>query len=139
MKRCLELAGIAKANGKTAVGSLVVKQGQIIAEGTEGDQDLPSVLAHAEILAVTKALKYVHAADLSDCILYTTVEPCFMCSYVIRQTKIREVVYGVATPGTGGISSAYPILSVADIDAWPSLPMLTGGILGEDCLELLKS
>lgn len=138
MKRCLELAAKAKSNNKTAVGSLVVENGKIIAEGIEGAENLPSPLAHAEILAILKAIKYTGSKELQNCILYTTVEPCFMCSYLIRQTKIKEVVFGTTTPETGGVSSEFPILTAISIRKWHPPPVVVDGVLKEECQIILK-
>lgn len=138
MKHCLSLAISAKAKGKTAVGSILVKEDQIIAEGIEGADDLPDNLAHAEVLAVTKALNRLATKDLSNCILYTTVEPCFMCSYLIRQTGIKEVVFGTTTPETGGVSSDFPILTTANIDKWNPPPTVIEGVLKSECEDILK-
>jgi tRNA(adenine34) deaminase len=138
MRRCLELAAIAKSNGKTPVGSLIVKDEKIIAEGIEGTGDLPALLAHAEVAAVLNAAAYTGSNDLSGCCLYTTVEPCFMCSYLIRRTRISRVIFGVRTSGTGGVSSDYPLLTAEDISQWPSPPSVTGDVLKEACSALLS-
>lgn len=139
MNRCLALAARAKAAGKTAVGSLIVSNGEIIAEGAEGEPGLADILAHAEVLAIIRAQEYLQQRDLIGCTLYTTVEPCFMCSYLIRQTRIMEVVYGAPTNGTGGALSAYPLLRADDIDPWNFTPVVTGGVLREACLEMLRT
>lgn len=138
MHRCLELAAKAKSNSKTAVGSLIVKDGNIISEGIEGSDELPESLAHAEMIAIVNAIKHFESKDLSDCILYTTVEPCFMCSYLIRQTKIKEVVFGITTPETGGASSEFPFLSAANIHKWYPPPNVIEGILIEECENILR-
>lgn len=137
MSRCLELAAKAKQAGKTAVGALIVENGKIISEGFEGEEELPGLLAHAEILAILRALPLVSGGRLDRCILYTTVEPCFMCSYAIRQTGISKVVYGTPAGGTGGALSAYPLLTAADIDPWTTVPEVTGGIMRKACWDLL--
>lgn len=136
MRRCLELAAEAKAHGKTPVGSVLVKDEKIVGEGIEGTEKLPAALAHAEVAAILEAISYLNSSDLSPCVLYTTVEPCFMCSYLIRQTKIHKVVFGIKTPGVGGASSDYPILSAKDIAKWPFTPLIIGGILEKECLAL---
>jgi tRNA(adenine34) deaminase len=136
MQRCLELADEAKAHGKAPVGSVIVKEGKIIGEGIEGTEKLPAILAHAEVAAVLQAISNTDSNDLSECTLYTTVEPCFMCSYLIRQTKISKVVFGIRTPGVGGVSSGYPFLPAKDIAKWPSVPLIIEGILKRECLAL---
>lgn len=137
MRRCLELAQKAKDNGKTAVGSLIVRNNLIIAKGIEGDESLPSVMSHAENIAILNAIEKLQTRDLSDCILYTTVEPCFMCTYLIRQMKISEVIYGTQTPA-GGHSSPYPILTTGQISSWKTKPKVVAGILKEECEELIR-
>lgn len=135
MLRCIQLAEEAKRSGKTPVGSLIVYHDEIIAEAMEGEAELPQIMSHAENLAIIKATKKLNTNDLSECSLYTTVEPCFMCAYLIRQTRIKEVVYGTTT-GAGGHSSAYPILTAADIQPWKSNPKVTGGVLRAECEQL---
>ena len=137
MQRCLVLARQAKASGKPGVGSVLVRNGEIIGEGIEGSPDLPPVLAHAEILAITSGIAKIQTKDLTDCILYTTVEPCVMCSYVIRSTGVGHVVVGTATSGVGGVTSNYPILTAADIEKWKIPPTVTTGVMEQECKEAL--
>jgi tRNA(adenine34) deaminase len=138
MQRCLELAADAKRNGKTAVGSVVVKDNLILAEGTEGDNSLPQLLGHAEIIAIVEAVKNSGTKDLSNCVLYTTVEPCFMCSYLIRETGIARVVFGAKAGEIGGVYSSYPLLTATDISKWQSPVQVDGGVLEKECLQLLQ-
>ncbi|HXW00196.1 MAG TPA: nucleoside deaminase [Anaerolineae bacterium] len=136
MRRCLELARIALYEGDAPVGSLVVRHGQIIAEGVEGVKAQQDVTWHAEIDAVRKACRALGTLDLKDCTLYTNVEPCVMCSYAIRQTGISQVVIGMETASLGGVSSAYAILSDSTIPGWGSPPVVVTDILKEECLQL---
>lgn len=138
MRRCLELAAMSKEKGKTAVGSVVVKDRKIIAAGMEGAEDLPDILSHAEVMAIINAAKYTGSEDLSDCALYTTVEPCFMCSYLIRKTKIKKVIFGVRTKDTGGVSSAFPFLLSDKVLHWPPPPQIVEGILAVECEKMLR-
>lgn len=138
IRRCLELAALAKENGKTAVGSVIVKDRKIIAAGMEGSEDLPDILSHAEVITIINAIKYTGSEDLSNCTLYTTVEPCFMCSYLIRKTKVKKVVFGAKSKNTGGISSAFPFLRSDNISCWPPAPQIVEGILADECEKMLK-
>ncbi|MGH2643527.1 MAG: deaminase [Chitinophagaceae bacterium] len=138
MNHCLELAAIAKEKGKTAVGSIIVKDRKVIAAGSEGAEDLPDIMAHAEIIAIINAIKYTGSEDLSTCTLYTTVEPCFMCSYLIRKTKIKKIIFGAKTNDTGGVSSSFPILRSGKITCWSEPPQVIEGILREECEKMLE-
>jgi tRNA(adenine34) deaminase len=97
-----------------------------------------SVTGHAEVLACQEAPDRTGRRDLAGAAFYTTAEPCYMCSYVIRQLRVAMVVYGVETPLIGGVTSDHPILTDPALDPWRPAPVVTGGVLRADC-ERLKS
>jgi len=136
MRRCIELAKIAKLRGDSPVGSIIVKDGQVVAEGIEGVKTHKDVTFHAEIEAVRNATARLGTADLSDCFMVTTHEPCIMCSYVIRHHKIALVVVGVATGEIGGYSSALPVLLDRTISRWSAPPEIIDSILEQECKEM---
>ena len=72
MKSCIDLALQAKERGDAPVGSVVVQNGTIIAEGIEGGKTKKDITFHAEIEAIREANIILGNADLSDCILYST-------------------------------------------------------------------
>mgnify|MGYP002787903581 CR=1 FL=1 len=111
MSRCFELGKIPQENGDAAVGSVVVKNGEIIAEGIESVKLRHDPTAHAEIEAIRSACQNLNTLDLSECVLYTNVEPCWMCSYAIRQTKINRIVFAVRNEKIGGYSSRFQVLT----------------------------
>ncbi len=129
MKSAIDLALIAKARGDSPVGSVVVQDGVIIGEGIEGGKTKKDITFHAEIEAIRMANILTGNADLSDCILYTTHEPCIMCSYVIRHFKISTVVFGVSVVETGGAHSFYPLLKDTKIKIWGNPPRIVRGIM----------
>lgn len=75
------------------VGSIIVLNDNIISRAHNLTESKLQVTAHAEILAISKANKKLKNWRLNDCIIYTTLEPCSMCSEVIRKSKIKKVVY----------------------------------------------
>lgn len=138
MRRCIELAKEAKKRGDTPVGSLIFKDGQIVAEGIEGTQTHKDITFHAEIEAVRSAVAYLGKTDLSDCVMATTHEPCIMCSYVIRHHKIGLILVGMRTGEMGGYSSALPVLLDKTISKWSSPPEIIDRILEQECKSLLS-
>lgn len=110
----------------------------IIGEGAETLPLGPSLTGHAEILACQAALDATGRKELAGAVLYTTAEPCFMCSYAIRQLRIVLVVYGIETPVIGGVTSIHPILSDSALDVWRPAPVVIGGVLRAAC-ETLKT
>lgn len=138
MRRCLALAIVAREQGDTPVGSIVVLDGEIIGEGIESLPSGSSITGHAETLACQAALDSTGRRDLAGTTLYTTAEPCFMCGYAIRQLRIGLVVYGIETPIIGAVTSIHPILSDPALDGWRPAPAVIGGVLREKC-ERLKA
>lgn len=136
MKRAIALAKIALTNGDTPVGSLVVHRRKIIAEGVEAVKKEMDVSAHAELIAIRDACLALRTFDLSGCVLYTTAEPCFMCSYAVRQTRIGRLVIGRGTPKVGGISSNHPVLTDPHILGWGEPPEIISGVLESECVAL---
>jgi tRNA(adenine34) deaminase len=136
MNRCIELALTAKKRGDHPVGSVVVQGGRVIGEGIEGGRTFNDISRHAEMEAIREATQLLKSQDLSGTVLYTTHEPCIMCSYMIRHTRIEMVVTGIKVPETGGFSSAYPLLLDKTIKKWGNPPGLVFGVLEKECREL---
>ena len=136
MQRCIELAYIAKSRGESPVGSIIVRNGKIIGEGIEASKANLDITFHAEIEAIRKASQFLQSQDLSECILYTTHEPCIMCSYMIRHTKINTIVSALSTGEYGGFSSEHPLLLDTSIVKWGNPPVLISGVLKDECGEL---
>lgn len=136
MRQCIDIAMQARLRGDSPVGSLIVRDGRVIATGMEGGKTFGDITYHAEIEAIRHATALLKSQHLPDCILYTTHEPCIMCSYVIRHTKINTVVMGLNTGEIGGASSIYPLLLDTSIHKWGPPPVLITGILQQECSDL---
>jgi len=78
--------------------ALVVRDGVVIAEGTNMVSTSHDPTAHAEMIAIRRACQELEKADLTDCEIYTTCEPCLMCVGAILWSKPDRVFYG-ATRG----------------------------------------
>jgi tRNA(adenine34) deaminase len=138
MRRCLELAEIAALAGDTAVGALIVCGDEVVAEGVERTRATLDPSAHAEVEAIRHACQHLDTLDLRGCWLYSTVEPCVLCGYAIRRTGIAHVVYGVRAGQAGACTSSYAILADRDLEGWPQVPQVTGGLLADECLAALR-
>lgn len=139
MRRCLALAVAASRRGDAPVGSLIVQGGRQIAAASEFVDSALDIAGHAELAAIRQACRALGTLDLTGCVLYTTVEPCFMCSYAIRQTGISRVVIGAPVASVGGVTSGYPILTATDIATWPAPPRIVQRVLAAECQALLAN
>ena len=137
MQRCLELGRIAASHGDAPVGSVIVRDGQIIAEGIEAVRSNNDPTAHAEIEAIRAACRDLATLDLTGSILYTNVEPCWMCAYAIRQTRISTVIFGTSNTEVGSVHSSVAVL----IDARVAMPVphVEAGLLRDECDQLVAA
>jgi tRNA(Arg) A34 adenosine deaminase TadA len=138
MRRCLELGERALAAGDPPVGALLVKAGVPIGEGLEAARSNNDVTCHAEIEAIRAAVQRAGVEAVRGATLYTTHEPCLMCSYVIRHYRVSQVVIGTTVPAVGGFSSAYPLLTATDIPVWSDPPRVVTDVLGEAARSLSR-
>ncbi|TSJ42995.1 nucleoside deaminase [Mucilaginibacter corticis] len=120
LNRCLELAQQAALAGESAVGSVVVKDGKIIGEGFEQSRRLKDVTRHAEVVAILDALQ--NNGSCEGATLYSNVEPCILCSYVIRHQKIAHVVFSKYCGELGGTIEPFNILTTGKIKTWGDAP-----------------
>ncbi|MEE1540564.1 MAG: nucleoside deaminase, partial [Arenicellales bacterium] len=89
MKRALELARCAEAEGEVPVGALVVKGEEVIGEGWNRPVASHDPTAHAEIVALRAASSTLNNYRLNGTTLYVTLEPCPMCAGAIIQARVE--------------------------------------------------
>ena len=96
MYRAIELAEQAVRHGNHPFGALLVHDGKIILEAENSVHTEKDVTRHAELNLVSKASQTIDPEVLKECILYTSTEPCAMCSGAIYWAGIRKVVYATS-------------------------------------------
>ncbi len=74
-------------------GCVIVRQGQLISKGHNRVIATNDPTAHAEVVALRRASRRLQRFDLSDCVLYTSCEPCPMCLSAIYWARICTVYY----------------------------------------------
>lgn len=94
MSKAIELAkkGV-NSNAGGPFGAVIVKNGQIIAEGYNKVTSKNDPTAHAEVVAIRNACKKLKSFQLDDCIIYTSCEPCPMCLGAIYWARPKKVYY----------------------------------------------
>lgn len=75
-------------------GAVIVRNDVVISKGHNKVISTKDPTAHAEIVAIREASRILNSFDLSDCVLYTTCEPCPMCFSAIHWARIGTVYYG---------------------------------------------
>jgi len=138
MKICLKLSKRALDAGDPPVGALLVADSKIIGKGTESGRTTNDITNHAEMLAIKNAIDLGNQHLLPDSTMYTTHEPCLMCSYAIRHHKVARIVYGTSVENIGGHTSEFDILSTRNIPKWGDSPKITAGVCKHECDELTQ-
>ena len=117
LAQCLDLARQAGAHDEVPVGALVVdnQSGEIVAKSFNLRETLNTPLAHAEIMAIHRACKKLGTWRLTGHTLYSSLEPCVMCSGVILQSRLDRVVYS-ATDVKGGGQSLFQLLDRPELN-----------------------
>ena len=92
--KAIELAklGVKNLEGDP-FGAVVVKNNKIIGYGNNKVLKEKDPTAHAEIIAIRDACKRLNTHDLTDCIMYSTSEPCPMCLSAIIWSNIKEIYF----------------------------------------------
>ena len=83
-----------KKYGEQRIGAVIVKDDNIIAKSGNRIIREMDPSSHAEIVAIRLACKKLKSRDMSDCILYTTNEPCCMCTGAVVWAKMKGIIYG---------------------------------------------
>jgi len=98
MRRALELAQRAQAEGEVPVGAVVVLEEKILGEGWNRPIAACDPSAHAEIQAMRAASSALSNYRLTGATLYVTLEPCDMCIGAMFHARIAKVVFGATDP-----------------------------------------
>jgi len=136
MEQAFNLAQQAEKINEIPVGAVVVYQGRIIAEGFNQSILHNDPSAHAEMLAIRQAGKYLNNYRLLDCTLYVTLEPCPMCAGLLVHSRIKRLVYASPDLKTGAAGSAFNLVCNEQLN---HQIVVTGGVLREQCSQLLSS
>lgn len=136
MKEALKEAKKAEEIDEVPIGAIIVYKDEIIARAFNKRESTQNALTHAEIQTINEACQKLKSWRLIDCDMYVTFEPCMMCTGAIIQSRIRNVYYGASDHKNGGIITT---MQSFDKKAFNHSPNVIGGILEEECSQILKN
>lgn len=136
MRLALKLARLAAEAGEVPVGAVVCCEDAIVARAHNQVETLKDGTAHAEMIALTQAAATIGDWRLTGATLYVTKEPCAMCAGAMVNCRLSRLVFGCADPRCGAAGSA---LAITDFPGMLHRVEVTGGVLGDECLDLLRS
>jgi len=135
MKAAIAEAREAASVGEVPVGAVVYRDGTVVARAHNESVARRDPTAHAELLAVQRALDQLQTDRLNDCTLYVTLEPCAQCAGAIVLAKMGRVVFGAYDPKAGMAGS------LGDLLRHPRLNHrveVVGGVEADACGEALQ-
>ncbi|MGA7181341.1 MAG: tRNA adenosine(34) deaminase TadA [Thiobacillaceae bacterium] len=121
--------------GEVPVGAVVVKDSEIIGRGFNQPISSQDPSAHAEIVALRDAAKYLSNYRLVNCTLYATFEPCAMCAGAIFHARMSRVVYGAAEYKSGAAGSIVNLFAESRLNFHAQIE---GGVLADECAQLVS-
>jgi tRNA(adenine34) deaminase len=105
MRRALDEARAAAADGEVPVGAVVVRGGEVIATGRNRMRVDNDPTAHAEMVAIRAAAAALGTSRLDGCDLWVTLEPCAMCAGAIALARVSRLYFAAADPKGGAVLS----------------------------------
>jgi tRNA(adenine34) deaminase len=136
MREALALARAGESGGEVPVGAVLVRDGEILGRGSNGPIGRCDPTAHAEIAALREAAARTGNYRLDGATLYCTLEPCVMCAGALVHARIQRLVFGARDLRFGGVRSKFQI---ADSDVLNHRVEVVEGVLGPECVELLRN
>ncbi len=133
MSKALLEAEQALSRGDVPVGAVLVRDGTILATGSNVKTTDPT--AHAEILAIRRAAEMFSNWNLGGCDLYVTLEPCAMCAGAAVNARLRSIVFGARDPRAGAAGTLYDIPRDIRLNHRCEV---RGGVLEVPCAEILR-
>lgn len=124
MRRALELARRAEAEGEVPVGAVIVLEEKVIGEGWNRPIAASDPTAHAEIQAMRAAAATLRNYRLAGATLYVTLEPCDMCVGAMFHARIARAVFGATDPKKLVLKNQV---------------VLQGGVLAAECGAMLST
>ncbi len=137
MRLALAEAKGAARRGEVPVGAVLVNaEGAVVARTGNAPISICDPTAHAEVLALRDGAFQTGNYRLGGMTLYVTLEPCTMCAGAISNARIARVVYGARDVKGGAVENGVQFFEQPTCHHRPDV---TGGVLAEDCSDLLKS
>lgn len=139
MRLAIDLARAAMEHGNQPYGALVVKGGDIIIQAESTKIITGDCSRHAELTVASRAAMFLSKEDMQECTLYSSTEPCAMCTGAIYWSGIGRLVYGCPNEYLSQILGGNLEISTREILSRGKRKVeVAGPILGDEAFELHK-
>lgn len=135
MRAALDEARKALGAGEVPVGALVVLDGAIVGRGFNQPIGASDPTAHAEVVALRAAARFLGNYRLAGAVLYVTIEPCLMCVGAMVHARVGTVVFGATEPKAGALVSA---CRAHELPSLNHRIEVVSGVLDEECRAVIQ-
>ena len=136
MRRALDLARFAAAEGEVPVGAVVTRGEEMLAEAANAMRGSSDPTAHAEMVAIRAAAARLGTSRLDECTLWVTLEPCAMCAAAVALARFTSLRFAAEDPKGGGVVHGARIFTQPTCHHRPDV---LGGIGEEESAALLRA
>ena len=139
MQKAIELSRLAVAHGNEPFGAVLVRDGEIVFTNENQIYTRHDPTFHGEAGLIREFCAQTAVTDLRDYTMYSSCEPCFMCSGAMVWVKLGRLVYGASNIelevilGNEGCCCSQMVF---DHSFWQ--PQVTAGVLREESLSILR-
>jgi tRNA(Arg) A34 adenosine deaminase TadA len=140
MREAIRLAKQAMEKGNHPFGALLVKGGEVILSAENAVNTENDVTRHAELVLVSRACRTLAQDVLAQCTLYTSTEPCAMCTSAIFWAGIPRVVYACPAETVAELAGSTFVVPSRELFArgQPVVEVI-GPILEEEAVQLHRA
>lgn len=135
MELAIREAKKAFRKGEVPIGAVIELNGKVFSKAHNLRIKKKDALAHAELLAISKACRKLGDWRLKGMTLYVTVEPCLMCAGAIIHSRIDRLVYGCTETKMGAVCSMFKVFNKK---GQHHRVLTKGAVLTDNCQSLLK-
>lgn len=136
MRLAIAMAQSARDLDEVPIGAVVVNAaGEVLASTGNRTITDSDPTAHAEILALRSAAKKIGNYRLTDCTIYTTIEPCVMCAGALVNARISRLVFGAHDERFGAVATRFRLCDSNELNHRMEI---VSGVLADDCRTLMQ-
>ncbi len=136
MQLAMKEAKKAFEKDEVPIGCVIVHKGKVVAKAHNLVEKRKNATEHAELICIEKASKKLNDFRLNECFLYTTLEPCLMCTGAILLSRIKKIIYAAKDIRHGALVSVFHVFE----NKHPiHTPQFEQGPLEKESADLLKT
>jgi tRNA(adenine34) deaminase len=139
MRLAIKEARQSRWEGNKGYGAVVALGQRVLSQAHDTASTMNDPSQHAEVNAIRQAVQVLGDSNLSGAILFSTCEPCPMCSSLAVWANLTTVVYGASIAETARLGKSRILVNAQEIvEKSPIMIEIIGGVLADECVKLYE-